>query len=156
MKNGQFDSQYKKWLRQTKKIFLSPSDVQGFVNRYFNFVETRGVQAHVANILGIHENMVYSLTKSPKQVSDKIIDRMAIHMQSVDRVNDFMPPIGNPNWCSDDVSYCGENHPEINVSGCGTFFHPHYADGLCKECFENKNNADFVPRDVRLAEKNAE
>lgn len=149
------DRRYKKWLNQTTKIFVDKKEVQNLIEKYFDFIDSRGIKSHAANILGIHENKLYNMLKSNNRVSDKLIDKICLHMESTDRVGDFMPPVGSSEWCSPDVTYCGENHADINVSGCGTFFHPHYADGLCQECFENKNNAGFIPRDVRLAEINA-
>jgi hypothetical protein len=73
--------------------------------------------------------------------------------RALDCLNEFeleACQVGRADW-SDVGTYCGDGSGLLG--GCGTYFHEHYADGLCEECWfrEVLGQGASEPRDVRVA-----
>lgn len=59
--------------------------------------------------------------------------------------------VGRDDW-SEVGTYCGDGSGVLD--GCGSYFHEHYANGLCEECWmrEVLGQGPELPRDVRLVQ----
>lgn len=148
------DTLFRAWLRRSK-IPVEGEFVMDWIEEALERAKMldHGGIARLADALGITERTLMDAKNGKVRPMLHWFERLAEAMGRQQELEEMLPEPGIDGWGDDDTRYCGHNHPGLNVPGCGTHFHPHHEDGLCKECFEGQGDPDFVPRDVRMAKE---
>lgn len=103
-----------------------------------------GAAERLAAHLGINREVVNRLlARRASFAQDFIVERIALATNNMRAYYALRPAEGQPGW-SDRGDWC---------EGCGTFHHPHHADGLCEECWTHRDDPDFETRDIRVTRK---
>lgn len=112
-------------------------------------MSAEGTSTEVALTAGVNQDVVRKVRRGTKKsVSFDTAERLAFAATSQAELSRKMLPGGCDDW-SHAGRYCGDT--TARVEGCGTWFHAHFAHGLCEECFgrEMFESGPAEPRDVR-------
>lgn len=146
------DEKYERWIRngnKTKRGFDAKAPA-----RWLNILRDQmglvgaawgdGANEKLAERTGLDTAQVIRLLNGSANTVDEItLERVALASGRQTEYAELIPPQGKPGW-SEGTDWC---------EGCGTFHHPHHADGLCEECYTHRGDPDFEARDVRVTRK---
>lgn len=110
--------------------------------KLLRFISDRGYNySTVAIVIGVNEKTIRNCVYGKTSMLRETLGLIAFRIGCYDEFNELLGSPGLPGW-SETEDYC---------KLCGTFFHPHFDDGYCEECYRNQHFKDFVPRDVRFS-----
>ena len=141
------DSQYRAWMLSEPPRVLA-SEVAGWVQE---LVDEHDGQCGAASAAEIDEAIVRNvLTGARKRVTYTTAERIATATGNMAKLIALVPAAGADGW-SGMGRNCGDGSE--GRDGCGTWFHKHYANGLCRECFDREHLGigHPIPRDVRVS-----
>lgn len=146
---GTPDVDYFVWLlgaRDPSRIVMPNELLAPMIERALERVGSLG---ELADWVGVSSRRLYAV-RTGKNGSYKMGCGLARLLDCMEWFEAQACQIGRSGW-SDVGSYCGDGSGVLN--GCGTYFHEHYADGLCEECWlrEVLGHGPAEPRDVRVA-----
>lgn len=140
------DAKYRRWLMSTPRV---PADlVRPWVDILLDRYE--GNIAATAREIRVDEAVLRRLVKSGKSsVTALTAEAIAVATGHIVELAMALPEEGREGW-SEVGRYCGDR-PEGDL-GCGSWFHEHFADGLCEECAQRVMGLiDVEPRDARVS-----
>lgn len=145
------DTKYKSWLKRTRIIVdgdFVPQWIDDAQQRYIDLGE--GGIKRLAEVLGVTHRTLADAKRQYVRPELTMVQRLAALLNRERELDALLPEPGVDGWGGDTgAKFCGDGHPELK--GCGTFHHEHSEDGLCDECYDNRDNPDFMPRDMRWA-----
>lgn len=149
------DALYTAWLKRTK-IPVDGSWVAEWIEEALFRIDAEGYGGveYLAERLQVTKRTIIDARKGRVRPMVTTVEKLAAMLGRSQELDELLPPPGVENWSDEGHRYCGDGNPWL--LGCGTHFHKHYSDGLCQDCYDGMDEPGFVPRDIRLAQKESD
>lgn len=105
-----------------------------------------GTQLAVENLIGLSARAQFRILQGGGHCQHETAEKLAFACNKLAELAAITPLAGEVGWGPDGSTSCDP---------CGTWFHPHYAGGMCEECYDRevRGVGPAEPRDVRMARK---
>jgi hypothetical protein len=124
------DRKYQAWITTQGRRTQIPNDtVRPLLEE---LVAVAGSQKDAATAARIDERVVYRILVEQTTSEADTVERILIALDRQADINKILPPVGVENW-----SRAGHRH----CADCGTWFHPHCANGFCHPCYQRSRRA---------------